>query len=104
MNILHSSRRQRGASAWTMVGGLLVVVGMAGLGVALIKPGSTTASIASATSAATRSGAAAPMTADTKPAAPAAAPTAVIKPAPQVPARIPTGTALGGAHHPIRKW
>ena len=82
MNILHTGRRQRGASAWTLIGGLLVVAGMAGLGVALIKPGSQTASIASpasAASVATRSGAAAPLTAGTKPATPAAASTAVTK-------------------------
>lgn len=77
MNILHTSLRQPGANAWTVAGGLLVVLGMAGFGVALIKSGSKTASIASAasaTSVATRPGAAAPMTADIKPAVPLAAP------------------------------
>lgn len=95
MNILQTScRHQRGAAAWTIIGSLLVVAGVVGLGVALIKPGSKTASIASATpatpatqaasvapatpakSVVTRSSAAAPMAVDTKPAAPVAAPAA----------------------------
>ena len=75
MNILHTSRRQRGASAWTLIGSLLVVAGIAGLGVALIKPGYLTPSVAPVATGST----AAPITADTKPAAPAAAPSAVIK-------------------------
>lgn len=40
MSIVLSRHRQRGVSAWTIVGSLLVVAGIAGLGVALIKPGS----------------------------------------------------------------
>ena len=105
MNILHTSRRQRGASAWTLVGSLLIAAGIAGLGVALIKPGSRTPSIAKVPAVApaapvapvaTRS-AAAPMTADTKPAAPSAASTAITKTDPRVPARTLIGTALGGA-------
>ncbi len=98
MNTLQtSSRHQRGASAWTIIGSLLVVAGVAGLGVALIKPGGKTASITWATpatqaasaapaapatpakSVVTRNGATAPMTVDTKPAAPAAASTADTK-------------------------
>ena len=88
MNILHTRRRQRGASAWTVVGSLLVVAGMAGFGVAWVMPGGKSAGIASAPSAgsaapvlpaATRIGPDAPMTAATKPAAPAAAPPAVVK-------------------------
>ena len=42
MSILHSRHRQRGVSAWTIIGSLLVVAGIAGLGVALIQPGSLT--------------------------------------------------------------
>ncbi len=38
MNILQSSDRQRGVSAWTMLGSLLIVAGIAGLGAALISP------------------------------------------------------------------
>ena len=72
MNILHTSRRQRGASAWTLIGSLLVVVGVAGLGVALIKPSYLTPTVAPVPTGS----AAGPMTADTKL---AAAPTAVTK-------------------------
>lgn len=75
MNIPHTSRRQRGASAWTLIGSLLVVAGIAGLGVAFIKPRYLTPSVAPVATGST----AAPITADTKLAAPAAAPTAVIK-------------------------
>ena len=96
MNILHTSRRQRGASAWTLVGSLLIAAGIAGLGIALIKPGSRTPSIAKVPAVAPAApaapaapvapvapvatgSAAAPMTADTKPAAPSAASTAITK-------------------------
>ena len=76
MNILHTSRRQRGASAWTLIGSLLVVVGVAGVGVALIKPGSQTPRVASI---ATKSGAATPAAVEVKPAAPGAASAAVAR-------------------------
>jgi hypothetical protein len=66
MNILQSSGRQRGVSAWTMIGSLLIVAGMAGLGVALIKPGGQTSGTASIANA---GGIAAPPGAATKPAA-----------------------------------
>lgn len=42
MSIVHFLQRLRGMSAWTLIGGLLVVAGIAGLGVAFIKPGSPT--------------------------------------------------------------
>lgn len=84
MNILHTSRRQRGASAWTLVGSLLIAAGIAGLGVALIKPGSRTPSIAKVPAVAPAApvatgSAAAPMTADNKTAVPSAASAASIK-------------------------
>lgn len=64
MSILQTRSGQRGVSMWSMSGSLLLVAGMAGLGVALIKPGSPTASIAPV---ATGNRAAAPLTgADTK--------------------------------------
>jgi hypothetical protein len=44
MNILPTTRGQRGASAVTIFGGLLVAVGMAGLLAAFIGPGGKTAS------------------------------------------------------------
>lgn len=65
MNIMQSSRRQRGVSAWMMIGSLLIVAGMAGLGVALIKPGGKTSGTASIANVGV---AAAPPGAVTKPA------------------------------------
>ena len=67
MNNPQTRRRQRGVSAWTLIGSLLIVAGMAGLGVAVIKPGGQTSATASI---ATVGGAAAPPGAATKPAAP----------------------------------
>ena len=79
MNLHQTPSRQRGTSAWALVGSLLIVAGMAGLGVALIKPGSQTPSIATVAPAAPvatgSAAAAAPTPADTKPAATSAAST-----------------------------
>lgn len=55
MNILQSRSGQRTVSAWTMLGSLLIVCGVAGLGVAFIKPSSLTpgaAAVATGNSAA----------------------------------------------------
>lgn len=46
MNVVRSMGRQRGVSAWTLVGSLFLVAGIAGLGAALIKPGSAPSSVA----------------------------------------------------------
>jgi hypothetical protein len=46
MNINHKGNRQLGASAWTLIGSLLVVAGLAGLGVALVGPSSQAPSVA----------------------------------------------------------
>lgn len=42
MTIPQTRKCQRGLGAWTMIGSLLVVAGIAGFGVAMIKPGSLT--------------------------------------------------------------
>ena len=76
MNILHTRHRQRGVSAWTLTGSLLVVAGLVGLGIALIKPGSQTSGIASV---ATKSGADNAATAGIKSAGPGAAAAPVAK-------------------------
>lgn len=76
MSFVHTRHRQRGVSAWSIIGSLLVVAGMAGLGVALIMPGSQTPGIAPV---ATGGGTGAPLAGDTTPAAPGVGPTAVTK-------------------------
>ncbi len=45
MNITHPHRRQHGVSTWTMTGSVLIVAGIAGLGIGLIKPDTQTANI-----------------------------------------------------------
>lgn len=42
MKLRHTYRHQRGFSAWTVIGSLLIITGVAGLGFALIEPGSKT--------------------------------------------------------------
>lgn len=86
MSILHSRHRQRGVSAWTLIGSLLVVAGLAGLGVVLINSGDPATQVAPV---ATESGAATPATAGIKSAAPGTAPTAAGK----------TGPSSSGPHH-----
>lgn len=66
MNIQQTRKCQRGVSAWTMIGSLLVVAGLAGLGVALTKPGGK--ALASA-SVANERAAASPLTGGAKPTA-----------------------------------
>ena len=83
MTAHHTNRRQRGVSAWTIIGTVLVVAGMAGLGLALVKPGGRAPSVATvapiAPIATGSDTAAAPTTADTKLAAAGAASTAITK-------------------------
>ncbi len=82
MKILHTRNRQRGVSAWTMIGMLLVVAGMIGLGIALIKPEGYAPAIAPV---AAGSGGATSLPGATRPAAPGATPTAVTKTLPIAP-------------------
>lgn len=51
MNVVRSMGRQRGVSAWTLAGSVFLVAGVAGLGAALIKPGSAPSSVASVSTA-----------------------------------------------------
>lgn len=76
---MHTSctrKHQRGLSSWALIGSLLIVAGLVGLGMALIKPGgSRPASAADAAAIATPGSAAATAAPDARPTLPAAAPT-----------------------------
>jgi hypothetical protein len=76
MNGVRNRQCQRGVSAWTLSGSLLVAAGLVGIGVALIEPGSRAPPVAASPA---KGGTTASAAAGIKPAKPSAAPTSVDK-------------------------